>query len=736
MSNQGKHIPLREVIRRGRTYLGVHKFVHGLFWCCVLILIFGLSCRLLWYASETQTGITMIRIDWTDATWGWIAGEHQRVAWREPASQASYWLDEIEHLSADDAEDAEAVMGAALVLDGPDGDYSARHVTNITTAPGGGLIPDIDRDVLREAEDVYEALCSAKCIALAAKATTLQPDNVELWRLRALLLRRYSLHSSDRAPRGDQFREVLQQAMQHDPDNALYDYIAAKLCWDAGAELEYRDQNLHLVIKDEEQFERGIAHFDRAMGKPLFATSDRASLLIDKFARQTTIPAAEIPSTASSHTIYVRFSLLLRDVWRYHEARGLQAESEGKLNQALAIYRECVQLTDQYRNSSPFMRNSKNAHLFHRIAVHRLHLFVNEQKQLVPAAELEVIRRLEETARLDELVVKSAEVDAAGQQSVRPSPGVSSFDSPAWLMACALISGLSPPIIVLLLATAALTFFLAGWGDAAGLPQPSIAGNLTALAVSVAITFTIFGLAPARIIPAPAQAWLLTMLVIASPVVGLIGSGYLWLRRRAFKFSFRAMLSLVVAFSILSAILAATRPHLKSFTQFPFDLVIPAIGWDGLNAGMAELLYRPSAEWWWAVMQFSAYHGDYLTLPLWALLSATLLRIKFRRRKLHASWKNLLCVWSRPFGTSCLALSALLSVLYLLTTPVVIAKGEQKFQHQIAPVRNPSRLWTEIGKAARQIRADKERLQHIRLDVRQQMEEALRDEADFSRHPE
>ncbi len=90
----------------------------------------------------------------------------------------------------------------------------------------------------------------------------------------ALLLWRYSMHSYDDSPRMDNWREILQVASQHDPDNAIYDYLAVHFYWVSSAETDFQGMNERLVVQDAERFNRGVSYFEEGQNKAFFAVGD------------------------------------------------------------------------------------------------------------------------------------------------------------------------------------------------------------------------------------------------------------------------------------------------------------------------------------------------------------------------------------------------------------------------------------------------------------------------------
>ena len=171
---------------------------------------------------------------------GLLVGEHVPVGTLEPIDQAEFWLRETDRILAADPDNAELVMGAALVLDSPGFGFFVRHmkhnnVPNATAVP----YPELDYDAVERATELFEAKCRPRCLALAAKATELQPTEVRWWRMRAMLLFR---NHKDTGPRDLDRLKLWTECAKHDPENALYDYLTALQFLKTGLDLDKLDQ--------------------------------------------------------------------------------------------------------------------------------------------------------------------------------------------------------------------------------------------------------------------------------------------------------------------------------------------------------------------------------------------------------------------------------------------------------------------------------------------------------------
>lgn len=694
------------------------------FWFCTLLASLGLSCRLLWVASQTETGLETLRLQWRDATWGLAVGNRTPIHSQEPAEQAELWQREVDRVLELHKGNTQMAMGAALVLDSPSPEYAGRYLTKIETIPGFGAFPELDRQGLKQAEDAFESHCREKCLEFAAKATELDPDEVEWWRLRALLLWRYSMYSYDEAPRTTHWLEILDQAARHDSENALYDYLAAFFYWESSAEMEFVNGNEQLIVKDAERFNRGISRFARGQRKPYFAVGDAGFPAVAEFLRHTAIPLTDRETIVNSRTIHLRRSVLLRSVWRWHGLRGDEAAAAGEVMAALTMKRQSLRLIDQFTSAGPFTEYDNVAIACRVATAVQMNTLANDYEDLFTADELQEINALEEDARLTNKVIEQAARELAANRPQRPS-GISFTGSPGAVI-CAVVVGISPSVAVILLLVGFAAIALSRVAKHRDLPKIGAIRQSLSLAAACAVTVVFFGLAPSKIIPHTIQAWVLTVLVVVTPIVLLSWIAWSWLRRRAFKFSLRAMLISVFLLCVLFGLVSITRPRAESFTQIPFDLSIPSRGWEGLDATSLGSALRPGALWLWAVLQWTAYYGQYLTIVLWATITAVLLRFKVRSTNggLSLTFGDHMGAWSRSFGHACLTLSVQTLIVYLTFTPTLIADVEQEFQDKMAFARQPSTHWSAVVRAVQHVQSNPERMKQLRAAVKAEIAEA------------
>ena len=116
------------------------------------------------------------------ATVGSIASQSRQVSQMMPEDQASFWLDEISRIDTSELPSGQ-LMGAAVVLDSPSNGYLPRWMAETIVENGSEAAWGEQTALTKE----FWVRCNEQCLAMAAKATTRDPQNKDFWRLRAVL---------------------------------------------------------------------------------------------------------------------------------------------------------------------------------------------------------------------------------------------------------------------------------------------------------------------------------------------------------------------------------------------------------------------------------------------------------------------------------------------------------------------------------------------------------------------
>ncbi|MCX7428117.1 MAG: hypothetical protein NTW96_21115 [Planctomycetia bacterium] len=698
-----------------RRFLRLEHPISAGIWACALVLVVCLSVRLFWRATQMESGMGALGLQWRDATLGWVLGAYVPIDEREPAEQAEFLLGEVDRVLEAHPNDAALAMGAALVLDSPGVGFMWRHTKPKSTGTGVGASPDLDVDVVTQAENVFEQRCKCRCVELAAAAARLEPANVQWSRLYALLLYRQSLYSDDDSPRDPDWVNVLDECARHDPDNALYDYLAARFYWDAAADADYSGTEGRLVIKDAEKFKQGILRFERGQAKRCFAVGDGGFTVVADFLSHTPIPVADRERIVNSGRFFFRRTLLLSVVLRWQALRADEQASAGNVAAAVALCRQNLHAVDQYERGGAGTAYDLVADARKVEAAWKMKTFADVHDLAASDAEKRQFQARLESAIVDQQVVTMATNNWASGKG--PPAGTSRGAA----FASGLLAGTAPPVIVLLLLVGLLATLLSRRLAPGESPVVGPVAEATMLALATAVTVTLFGLAPAEIIGRQVQAWFFTAVVLSMPVAAVLWIGWWWLRRRLFQFSIRALLILTLVVSLFLSLLVVIRPAEGYLATFPFPLSIPARGWKGLDADFYHNAVMPfyGGEWAWVALQWTLYGGAYWTLLVWAGLLVAWHRRKARKasRQTDSAIPNLRRRVGSLLGTlgrPSLATSVLLLIVYLSLAPGVLQQIEDDFQQKMAFARYPEAHWAEVEQAVQTVRSDEQVMATLR----------------------
>jgi hypothetical protein len=173
---------------------------------------------------------------------------------------------------------------------------------------------------------------------------------------------------------------------------------------------------------------------------------------------------------------------------------------------------------------------------------------------------------------------------------------------------------------------------------------------------------------------------------------------------------------------LLLGLISVSRPVAVSFTTFPFNLAIPALGWEAWDANSLESAVRPLGSWLWAVFQWTIYYGQYLTVAFWAGFVWVILHVRAQsvQRTVDSvapTIKDRTGAFFRSLGVPAITLAALALVAYLVIVPSVLNAVERGFQAEIAFARRPIDHWTRVEQAVGKVLADDGIMKELREAV-------------------
>ncbi len=510
-------------------------------------------------------------------------------------------------------------------------------------------------------------------------------------------------------PRNPNWPAILDDCARYDPDNALYDYLAAQFYWTTAADIDFVGGNDQLIIKDAEAFKKGIARFEQGQARQRFAVGDMGTTSAAAFLARTRAPLTDHEAILNSRGMSTRCVILVRDLWRWQKLRADQKATAGDPAAALMLSRQNLRMFDQFHAGNDAAAYEATTVLLKSIIASQMQTLADSLKDTISAAERRQIATGCEEAMLEREVVYYVAKNRASA-AIPPTLAPGATGGAAWGEASLVGSG--PSLVVLLLLIGLPALVISRHTAENSVPVVGLVGQLLALAIAIATTAIFFGLAPAGIIDRHVQNWFFTACAVLGPLAFIVCSGWFWLRRRDYQFSIRALLILTLMLSLIFSLISVMRLDPNFPPGLPFSWSIPVRGWHGVNAAVYKSAIPANAgEWPWALFQWEAYYGPYLTVALWAVLVAIFYWRKLRRAPRQDGTplpplRTRLAGLLRSIGRPALAASALIMLAYLLLAPSTLTQVEQGFQAKMKYARHPEASRAEMDTAVQKVRSD------------------------------
>ncbi len=672
----------------------------GASWAVVLVIGLVLALRLGRVVSQSETGMQTLLMGWRDGTVGLWRERPTPLVQRYPAEQAGFWLRETKRLEDHTSKDARLAIGAALVLDNASPGYANRLLTDNDMLGGGVVIPEQSTfDRLGVLEESFESSCGKRSQQLVRRAIELEPSTAEWWRLRALLLWGRGIYFSPARLRVANWREVLDECARHDPENALYDYLAADYCWRTSIDSAKGDGD-RLVVRDQRLFDEGERFFLRAQSRQYLAIGDASYPAVVEFLRRSRAPLADQPTIARTRTIQLRGSSMLADLWRNVNRRASAAAERGDWQAALALHRQNLRLVEQCAAGSSAVRHSEVFRAIRISTIANILSLARENETLLAPAERRRFEDLEQDAKLEQQIAEeaAARIDAALNRR---------FGSPPGVTAIALVRGM----LIDVLLSGAVVFWTLGIAAVCVTRRKRDArssgvgwlGQGGALATAATVSFLVFGLLPAADVHPDVQNAVAWGLVLLGLIAVLPCLGYQWLRGRDFRFTLRSMLGLMVAIGVVSAIVSRTH-------RVPAWPAIRHQAVGGVDPMVVRAVLATYGNGLWSLFQWVVHRGHLVAIGLWCAILASFVWLKSRRQVGQTapadSGNSQFTSWCRAIGPAAFRLGALSLLIYLWLVADVVTESERRFQREIGFVRSPVRHWSSLESEMKQIRSE------------------------------
>ncbi|MCA9016978.1 MAG: hypothetical protein KDA77_16720, partial [Planctomycetaceae bacterium] len=315
----------------------------------LLLIFFVLLVRLIW-----TLGVSADR--WRLLGDEWIAQVRSLTNWEPPvpywtpAEQAAYWVDQTREMEAAQ-QDPQVALGAAWMLDSPRRLYLLRHYN---TGLNDDKLTDLrliriewDYETVETMEDDFESRTSKACLEQSEQATRLDPKDKHLWRNRALLL--FQLYdkqgeSIQLIPRSKNWLAVLDECGRHDPENALYDYLAAVYLWSVSSQ---NDPKRGLEILDSSKFQLGQQRFRAGLKKPFLKLGFTGEAATFAFLSHTSFTLNQQIGMAESRNSNIREQFILANLLGFLTSEYDSDIRHKELSRAATRARSLLRISEQ-----------------------------------------------------------------------------------------------------------------------------------------------------------------------------------------------------------------------------------------------------------------------------------------------------------------------------------------------------------------------------------------------------
>ncbi len=514
--------------------------------------ILVLGARWVWIVSVSATG-WMSQLDhWVNIVGSVVGIEHAALCDETPSVQAEFWLSKVASVDQSN-HDPMVAMGAAWMLDGPQYGFIRNHVGvrddfDFTGFPAHMRLR-LDEEAIRSLCDDFERLGREECLTKIESAIQLDQSNSELWRARALLLFRPRFLGSDYQSRQEDCLTVLDRCMAHDPDNALYDYLAALHLWTASATYEWKDDGLYLLIHDPEAFACANARLASGLNKPYLKSGTAGYAATLAFLDCTSLGAWNRLSAAGSRQIDGRVVDLVYQIMRWQEAQQDVARRNQDFRAAIETARAVLHISNQMTPAGNYPNLATPQLILRRTGVAGLLDLQQSHPELFDVGEGERLSSQLAAAEFDLKVLQEAGEHLAARagnvDSVMLRKGLPMKGSEKILPA--LVMGASQILVIVTMGLAMISWLATCVGGSASDDRRVAMGwfrHTITWCVAFAVSVLVLGMFPAELVSSVVQTAFVCGLIWMGP--GLIALSLLVIYRKYFPLTWTQVVVLLV----------------------------------------------------------------------------------------------------------------------------------------------------------------------------------------------
>lgn len=659
------------------------RWLKGAARAILAIVALAVVARFAFVVSRMDGGWSTVFAPWQS---GWSAEDewpNGAIPRQEPPQQAAFWLKHVDKIVDGPGDPAQLAMGAAWLLDHPSPHYMSKHLSFRAGRPLSA--PDTGQAV-----DEFHKMCGANCLEFAKRATDLEPTNVNWWRMRAMLTSSLNLgsHVTWESTRTDRWTEILEKAARYDPDNALYDYLAATRLWEASAK---RDRSSFgqtndriewtLSVRDANQFSKGTEYFERGQKKKFAAFGEAGLPAIFEFLKHSGLPRDVQAEFATSSLFLLHSSNLIVEVARWQMARVDERASAGDRREALKLARQCGKALFQFEAATETAAFDLVVVMFQQqIAMRLLQLAESEPSPVTAEEKAAIVRDAREA------ILRAKVWREAANRAARPKPAPpNAVDIVELAVIASTPKSVGALLVGGLFAGLGALLFARGARREATLPAWQ---HAVICSIAWVVVFATLGMLPAQFVSIDKQPW-----IAAGAVVGVVLLvACLLFRRSRFQFTLRTLFLTVLISAILCAFLALLHGQAAEDAGLASLAILPK-GAGKLDAATVEIALRMAPQSWTAAAwQWFVHSGFYFSVaaaPLFLVVWSAMRRLGRKEGEHQTSpraWSAALC---RDAAHSAFSLAALLLLADLSATPKWLRQIENDYQEKTSFLRHP-----------------------------------------------
>ena len=556
------------------------------FWRHYLLLAFVAvsGFQTIWKINGSATGWRPHLSQWTTAAASLVGIERRTLENQEPLEQAHFWLHETER-NEPPKDDSLTAMGAAWMLDTPQLGFLNRHV-QLKDGPEIPGLPaswrrELDYETIAIKTQQFESLCHSKCLNLIENAAKADADNVELHRAKALLLFQPANMGSDLKSRYQNPVSILDECLQFDSQNALYDYLAALHLWTTSADYDWQTDGYLLKLNDPDRFQQGNARLAAGLKKRFFQVGTQGYASTLKFLETTSISKSDGANAVGSRQISSRAVTLLYRIMRWQNIQADMHNRAGQPDAAVRAFKDILAITDQVTDEGNYPDLLSPKLLMRRWSLANLQSMHNQQPTILTTHEArDSAQQLLETRldlRIHEEVARRM-MATAGTKNADESFGTTAIVREENVLskpAAMLLMSAAQLVFIVCIAFATLAFLLSvlltkGRTDnhhasSKGKQQPTFGWSKHTVVwlAAFGISFVPLGIVPAELVSAELQTNLIRAAIWITPGTLLLAALYAW--QQCFKLPIRQTIAVASA-TLLPVIAIVKAANLKELT--------------------------------------------------------------------------------------------------------------------------------------------------------------------------